>query len=573
MQINKIVSSLIILTLFGGFCIFELIQNSEKAVVKIISPTIVELKNETICIPDVETFTSNVFQNQKDLEKKYKINPQDALKLGYLTDNFAENFLLDKSVKIKYTGQETQDCKFADLYVNKQSYKEHLINSGFDLRGEFSYNLKKAQKLNLVILNHKSNKYHKLDCKYGLVAHDAVLLPEKQLSKNAKPCKFCHVKQTNKHTKKLKQLEIPNYPQAISNGNIKMYLTDLTTKLKPDKKCSSVACKEILNQINSSKSSIDIALYGWDNIEEIQNAIINAKKRNVRLRVVYDTSEKSYYPNIHTIVKLADVSSTDTPKILMHNKFMIFDNKTVATGSMNFSFTDFSGFNTNSLFIINSPEIASIYEEEFEQMLNGKFHQAKSKVKHKTITIGKTNITPLFSPKDKIITTHIIPLIEKSSKYIYIPAFVITHDEFAQSLLRAKNRGVDVKIIIDATNTHASRSKVKYLRNSGLPIKVENYAGKVHSKSIIIDDRYVVAGSMNFSNSGENKNDENVLIIEDSRLASYYKGFFNYLWTKIPDKYLKQGVRAEGKYSIGSCSDGIDNNFDGKVDKDDIGCR
>ena len=110
MQINKIVSSLIILTLFGGFCIFELIQNSEKAVVKIISPTIVELKNETICIPDVETFTSNVFQNQKDLEKKYKINPQDALKLGYLTDNFAENFLLDKSVKIKYTGQETQDC-------------------------------------------------------------------------------------------------------------------------------------------------------------------------------------------------------------------------------------------------------------------------------------------------------------------------------------------------------------------------------------------------------------------------------------------------------------------------------
>ncbi len=140
-------------------------------------------------------------------------------------------------------------------------------------------------------------------------------------------------------------------------------------------------------------------------------------------------------------------------------------------------------------------------------------------------------------------------------------------------MLRAKNRGVDVKIIIDATNTHASRSKVKYLRNSGLPIKVENYAGKVHSKSIIIDDRYVVAGSMNFSNSGENKNDENVLIIEDSRLASYYKGFFNYLWTKIPDKYLKQGVRAEGKYSIGSCSDGIDNNFDGKVDKDDIGCR
>lgn len=32
---------------------------------------------------------------------------------------------------------------------------------------------------------------------------------------------------------------------------------------------------------------------------------------------------------------------------------------------------------------------------------------------------------------------------------------------------------------------------------------------------------------MNFSKSGENKNDENVVIIEDARLARYYKGFLN----------------------------------------------
>ena len=46
------------------------------------------------------------------------------------------------------------------------------------------------------------------------------------------------------------------------------------------------------------------------------------------------------------------------------------------------------------------------------------------------------------------------------------------------------------------------------MRNAKIPVKVENYAGKVHSKSIIIDDKYIVAGSMNFSNSGENRNDE-----------------------------------------------------------------
>ena len=271
-------------------------------------------------------------------------------------------------------------------------------------------------------------------------------------------------------------------------------------------------------------------------------------------------------------MRLADESATETPKILMHNKFMIFDDEKVLTGSMNFAKTGFSGFNSDCVIFINSAEIAKIYKEEFEQMLSGKFHNSKSTVNHKTVILYKTKVTPLFSPKDKIIINNVIPLINNAKQYIYIPAFIITHDELASTLINAKKRGVDVRLIIDATNTYASRSKVKLLRESGIPVKVENYAGKLHSKSIIIDDRYIIAGSMNFSKSGENKNDENVLIIEDERLAGYYRGFFEYLWKKIPDKYLKQGVRAEGKYSIGSCSDGIDNNFDGKIDKDDASC-
>ena len=164
-------------------------------------------------------------------------------------------------------------------------------------------------------------------------------------------------------------------------------------------------------------------------------------------------------------------------------------------------------------------------------------------------------------------------MIDRAQKYIYIPTFIITHDELANSLINAKNRGVDVKIIVDATNINSSRSKVKILRNADIPLKIENYAGKIHSKSIIIDNKYIIAGSMNFTNSGENKNDENSLIIEDYKLAKYYKGFFEYLWEKIPNKYLKQNPPAEGKLSIGSCTDGIDNDYDGKIDMNDENCK
>lgn len=589
MQSDKIIIIILILGIFSAFTGFELCRKSEKTILNVIEPSIVEVDlngnkifddGETVCVPNVQAFTANVAKNQSDLAKALNITLEDSLKLGYLTDEFAEGILSNKNVKLKFTGEKDQNCKYADIYLNKESYREKLLNSGLGfVNGKpfsdlnFKKKLAKARKYNLVILNHKSNKFHTLDCKYGIIAHDAVIISKKQIPEDAKPCKFCHIdKKSHKDFVKNKRTA-PNYPLLISNGSVKMFLTDHTTQLKPDRNCNSPACKEVVNRINSAQNSIDIALYGYDNIQAVTNALDNAKKRGVKVRVVYDISTKSYYPEISYILKLADNISGDSPKFLMHNKFMIFDNKSVITGSMNFSSTGFSGFNTNCIFFINSQQAAEIYTEEFNQMMNGKFSSLKSNNNHRSIMLGKTILTPLFSPKDKIITNNIIPLIENSKKYIYIPAFIITHDGLTNSLIRAKQRGVDVKIILDATNTSGKRNKLKVLRTSGIPVKVENYAGKVHSKSIIIDDKYIIAGSMNFSNSGENKNDENVLIIEDERLARHYKGFFEYLWKKIPDKYLKQGVRAEGKYSIGSCTDGVDNNFDGKIDSEDVGCR
>jgi phosphatidylserine/phosphatidylglycerophosphate/cardiolipin synthase-like enzyme len=152
-----------------------------------------------------------------------------------------------------------------------------------------------------------------------------------------------------------------------------------------------------------------------------------------------------------------------------------------------------------------------------------------------------------------------------------VPTFLISHDGIKKELINAYNRGVDVKIIVDANNT---RTKAfKELRAANIPIKVENYAGKMHSKSLLADDEYIVVGSENFSYSGENKNDENLVIIKNSKLAILYRDFFNYLWARIPDKYLKKTIRPESTDSIGSCYDGIDNNFDGRIDNSDAGCK
>ena len=53
-------------------------------------------------------------------------------------------------------------------------------------------------------------------------------------------------------------------------------------------------------------------------------------------------------------------------------------------------------------------------------------------------------------------------------------------------------------------------------------------------KSIIIDDNTLVIGSMNFTKQGENRNDENTIIIKNSKvLSTEYKKHFLILWNSI----------------------------------------
>ena len=252
--------------------------------------------------------------------------------------------------------------------------------------------------------------------------------------------------------------------------------------------------------------------------------------------------------------------------MIMHNKFIIADNKTVYTGSMNISQTGLSGYDVNNVVIIKSKEVAELYTKEFEQMLNGKFHKQKLKLNlPNKFKVGTSDVEIYFSPKDKT-SVRINEILHGAKKYIYIPAFLITHKDIANELILAKHRGVDVRVLIDANSANTRNSKHILLRQNGILLKTENYAGKLHAKTIVIDDEYLVLGSMNFSNSGENKNDENTIIIKNSKLAKFEKDFFLYLWTVVPNKYLKRNARPESKESIGSCFDGVDNNFNGNID-------
>ena len=322
-----------------------------------------------------------------------------------------------------------------------------------------------------------------------------------------------------------------------------------------------------------------MAIYGYSATPLIEEALKNAINRGVRVRMVYDVDSKgeNIYPDTKKLVSLiksnkSDINSAES-KNIMHNKFYIFDDKILITGSANLSHTDMSGFNSNSILVVKSADIAQVYKNEFEQMFLGKFHNDKSLKSKQKFSVSDIDMEIYFSPQDKSITNAVLPLIRGAKKYIYIPTFVLTEKRVTEELIKAKQRGVDVKIIIDALNASIKHSKHNELRAGGIPVKTENYAGKMHSKSMIVDDKYTIIGSMNFSYSGENRNDENLVLVKDEKIAQFYKDFFLYQWNKIDDKWLNLNARAEGKDSLGSCFDGLDNNYDGLTDADDPACK
>ncbi|MDD3236934.1 MAG: phospholipase D-like domain-containing protein [Candidatus Gastranaerophilales bacterium] len=514
------------------------------------------------------------------------LTPIQKLYLEYKFKEWADKNLINKKVILI---KDNDDC--ISFYIDNIDYRIFIIKNGFaqtDNKSllknikidELKNILTQIEAQNYVVVNLKSNKYHKLDCPLIAKLHNYKIVPFIEVKGISTPCKLCHShKKHNKSHHFNYKIYPTKYPSSYSIDNIfTIFFINFNNLKHPYNDCKIPACKALQKEINEAQRSIDFAVYGIQNEPQILNALIKAQKRGVNIRWVtdYTPNNDEYYKDNEKVMKLLPLYNTDktsTPSAIMHNKFFIFDNKKVWTGSANLTSTDLSNFNANYVALINSPQVSAYYKAEFEKMYNGTFHKAKSHTSTNYIYLNKSLIVkPLFSPKASTTENIIIPIIDNAKSYIFMPIFFLTDKRIAEHLISAKVRGVDIKIIMDATNANGKYSLCKTLRLAKIPTKVENKAGKMHMKAIIADDKYSIIGSMNYTKSGNQINDENTLVIENSDIAKYLKGSFLIMWNSIPEKYLYLSPSAESFASIGSCNDGIDNDFDGKTDNLDEGC-
>ena len=141
-----------------------------------------------------------------------------------------------------------------------------------------------------------------------------------------------------------------------------------------------------------------------------------------------------------------------------------------------------------------------------------------------------SEIKIFFSPKGGI-AGEIIKQIDDAESYIDIAMYSFTYEPIAEAIIRAKNRGVKVRILMDKGQSQGKYSKYKYLLDNGIAIIQDRHAGIMHNKIAILDGKVLFTGSYNWSKSAEERNEENLLeFIDEEEIIKIYQDRLDYLW-------------------------------------------
>ncbi|HSM70072.1 MAG TPA: phospholipase D-like domain-containing protein [Anaerolineales bacterium] len=313
-----------------------------------------------------------------------------------------------------------------------------------------------------------------------------------------------------------------------------VYFTDPVNMGNPEQWQGSVEA-QLINKINNAQRTIHIASFEFD-LTQVAEALIAAKQRGVEILWVTDDEhglEADEEPGHgqFAMLRAAGIEvRSDTRSALMHNKFWIFDWQTVWTGSTNITENGIFDQNNNVL-VIHSPEVAAIYETEFQEMWNGQFGpRSPSQILDQSANINGSQILVIFTSEDKALETAIIPFVLGAQSSVYFMAFSFTDYPLAAAMIQRRNSGVEVAGVFEAFGSTTDAAELRTLFCGSVPVRQDGNGGFLHHKLIVVDERYVITGSLNFSTNAETSNDENVIIIDNTEIAQLYIQEFERVW-------------------------------------------
>ena len=147
-------------------------------------------------------------------------------------------------------------------------------------------------------------------------------------------------------------------------------------------------------------------------------------------------------------------------------------------------------------------------------------------------TMAAASIDAGFSPEGSAQQL-VLRTLDDAHESIRLMGYSFTSPEVVKSLVNARRRGVDVRVVIDqnGNRSKASIAAMNVVVNAGIPLRTNGQYKIMHDKVIITDGQNVELGSFNYSRSAAESNSENALVVREvPALAQTYLAHWQSRW-------------------------------------------
>ena len=281
--------------------------------------------------------------------------------------------------------------------------------------------------------------------------------------------------------------------------------------------CPNDKCEDLLVwYIENSKQSIHCALFDLD-LENVLKAF-SEKSKEIDVKIVVDDNNWDNDFGGKGIIK-------DSSSQLSHNKFCVFDNYIVWTGS--FNPTNNGAYkNNNNVIVIGSKHLANNHELEFNELWNYNFGKGHSTIEP-TVYLNGKKYSSFFCPEDNCKDI-VINELDKAQESIYFMVFSFTDFDISNKL--ASKEHLDVRGIMESRRVNMQYNQYNNLVSKSVVVKKDTNPAVMHHKVFIIDNRTLITGSYNPTKAANTKNDENILVINDKKVVDKYLEEFDSLF-------------------------------------------
>jgi cardiolipin hydrolase len=131
------------------------------------------------------------------------------------------------------------------------------------------------------------------------------------------------------------------------------------------------------------------------------------------------------------------------------------------------------------------------------------------------------------------IRNHVIEAISEAKKQVDICLFTISENQISDAIIQQKMNGIKIRIITDDEKIMDKGSDIFRFKHKGIPVKIDSDQSLMHHKFAVVDDRMVITGSLNWTRSGSEVNNENIVITDNYRIVSAFNDEFHRLWEQM----------------------------------------